>query len=92
MLPNATQPIGPRIQATLTEHPDGFSTSELMALAGLRAERTTVYRHLMTLVRNGQVERIGAGRATRYRAFGIERIRAYLAVPYTRRVSESVSR
>lgn len=73
------------IEKALSGHPEGLTPEALLAESGLAVDRSTLHRHMAALLRARRVERVGAGRATRYRLLGISRIRAHLLTPYAQR-------
>jgi len=79
------------IESTLAAHPDGLPLDELLERAGLKVDRSTLFRQLTRLIETGRAERIGDARASRYRLLGAAPVRAPLAPPYTERAEpESV--
>ena len=61
------------IELSLIDHPEGLSLDELVERSGLKVDRSTLFRHLTTLIESGRAERIGKARASRYRALGSAR-------------------
>ena len=55
------------LETELQWHPDGISLDQLLERSGLAADRSTLFRHLSRLIREGRAERIGNARASRYR-------------------------
>lgn len=73
------------IERNLIGHPEGLALDELLQRSGLKVDRSTFFRHLTRLIKDGRAERIGRARASRYRLLGVARIRAHLALPYAQR-------
>jgi hypothetical protein len=62
------------VEDELIAQPAGLSLDELLRRCALTVDRSTLFRHLSSLVEMGRVERVGKARASRYRPLNIERM------------------
>lgn len=62
------------IQSKLIAAPEGLTLDELLERSGFDVDRSTLFRHLVRLIEQGKVERIGKARASRYRPLDMARI------------------
>lgn len=71
------------IKRKLAEYPDGLTLDVLLERAEFDVDRSTLFRHLSRLIEQGQVQRMGNARASRYRLPGATGTAADSAPPAT---------